>query len=213
MTGLLAFLFVVTAVVSYLLGGINGSIIISKYIYRKDIRNFGSGNPGLTNFYRVFGKGGVLLVIVIDILKNAAPVFVGGWLIGSVSDYGLLGRELAGLFAMLGNALPVYYGFRGGKGVMAMGTIVFFIDWRIALAAWGAFLVLLFLTRYVSLSAIIGVATFPLMIGLLGLGGIWELLIAIACAGFLIIRHRENIKRLVNGTESKFSMHRKKDFF
>jgi glycerol-3-phosphate acyltransferase PlsY len=201
-----AFLFVITAAVAYLLGGVNGSIIISKYIYRKDIRSFGSGNPGLTNFYRVFGKGGVLLVIVIDILKNAAPVIIGGWLIGQTSDYGLLGRQLAGLCAMIGNAFPVYYGFRGGKGVMAMGIILFFIDWRVALAAWGIFLILLLLTRYVSLSAVIGVVSYPLMIGLLKLGGMWELLIAIACVTFLITRHRENIKRLLKGTEPKFSI-------
>ena len=211
MIALLVFLFVVTAVLAYLIGGINGSIIVSKYIYRKDIRNFGSGNPGLTNFYRIFGMNGALLVILIDILKNAIPVFIGGWLIGRVSDYGILGRELAGLCAMIGNALPLYYGFRGGKGVMAMGTIVFFIDWRVALAAWGSFLILLLLTRYVSLSAIIGVNSYPLMIGMLDLGGLPGLLIAIASVALLIIRHRENIKRILKGTESKFFLYRKKE--
>lgn len=203
------FLFIVTAVASYLLGGINGAIIVSKTVYRKDIRNYGSGNPGLTNFYRVFGRGGALLVIVIDILKNATPVIIGGWLIGRISDYGLLGRQVAGLCAMIGNAFPIYYGFRGGKGVMAMGTIAFFMDWRIALVGWGSFLILMLLTRYVSLSAIIAVVSYPLMIYLLGLGGMWELLIAIASAALLLIRHRENIRRIVKGTESKFSIHRK----
>lgn len=93
---------------------------------------------------------------------------------------------------------------------MAMGTILFFIDWRIALAAWGMFLILLLLTKYVSLSAIIGVFSYPLLVGLLGLGGIWELLIAITSAVFLVVRHRENIKRLLNGMETKFSIHRQK---
>ena len=146
----------------------------------------------------------MLLVILIDILKNAVPVFIRGWLIEHVGDYVLLGRELAGLCAMFGNAFPVYYEFRGGKGIMAMGIILFFIDWRIALTTWGAFFFLLLLTKYVSLSAIIGSVFYPLM---LGLGGVWELLIAIASAMFLIIRHHENIKHIYKGSESKFSIH------
>ena len=176
---MIVIVFVVTAFAAYLLGGINGSIIVSKCIYRKDIRNLGSGNPGLTNFYRVFGKANVSLVVLIDILKNAVSVILGGYLIGCVSEYAFLGRIFAGLCVMIGNAFPIYYGFRGGKCVMAMGIILFCIDWRIALAAWGMFLNLLLLTRYVSLSAIVGVFSYPLLIGLLGLGGIWELLIAI----------------------------------
>jgi len=100
-------------------------------------------------------------VILIDILKNAVLVFIRGWLIGNVGDYVLLGRELAGLCAMFGNAFPVYYEFRGGKGVMAMSIILFFIDWRIALTTWGAFFVLLLLTKYVSLCAIIGRVFYP----------------------------------------------------
>jgi len=210
MINLIVIVFVVAGLAAYLLGGVNGSIIVSKCIYRKDIRDFGSGNPGLTNFYRVFGKVGVPLVVLIDISKNAVPVLIGGYLIGYVSDYAILGRKFAGLCVMIGNAFPINHGFRGGKCVMAMGTILFFIDWRIALAAWGMFLILLLLTRYVSLSAIIGVFSYPLLVGLLGLGGIWELLIAITSAVFLVVRHRENIKRLLNGMETKFSIHRQK---
>ena len=173
-----------------------------------DNPNFGSGNPGPTNFYRIFGKRNVLLVILIDILKNAILFFIGKLLIGSAGDYRLLGCELVGLCVMLGNAFPVYYGFKGGKGVMVMVIILFFIDWRIALAIWCTFFFVLTFTRCVSISAIISVVLYPLMIGLLGLGGIWELLIAIASAALLIIRHRENIKRILNGTESKLVIHK-----
>ena len=224
MTDLLIILLIAAAAQAYVIGGINGSIIASKYFYRKDIRKFGSGNPGLTNFYRVFGKGGVAIVVLIDVLKTVAPVIISGWLFahflpattfpsGNVGFFSLsfFGSEWAGFFVMMGHCFPLFYEFRGGKGVMAVGTIVFFIDWRIALAAWGMFVLLTLLTRYVSLGAIVGVLVYPLMVGLLGYGGIWEILIASACAALLIVRHRENIKRLVTGKESRFSFHRKKE--
>ena len=220
---MLILLLIIGAVQAYVIGGINGAIIASKYFYRKDIRKFGSGNPGLTNFYRVFGKGGVAIVVLIDVLKTVAPVIIGGWLFarylpadafpsGNVGFFSLnfFGSEWAGFFVMMGHCFPLFYEFRGGKGVMAMGTIVFFIDWRIALAAWGMFILLTLVTHYVSLGAIVGVLAYPVMVGLLGFGGGWEILIASACAALLIVRHRENIKRLIKGTESRFSFHRKK---
>ena len=176
-------IFVVMAVAAYLLGGINGSIIASLSLYRKDIRKYGSKNPGLTNFNRVFGRA-ASIVILIDVLKNAVPVFIGGYLIDQIGGNALLGRAFIGLCVMIGNAYPIYYGFRGGKCVMTMGIVLFFIDWRVALATWSVFLILLLLTRRVSLSAIIGVFIYPLLIGLFGLGGVQVLCIAIASAVF-----------------------------
>jgi glycerol-3-phosphate acyltransferase PlsY len=224
MTDMLIILLIVTAVQAYVIGGINGAIITSKYFYKKDIRKFGSGNPGLTNFYRVFGKGGLVLVVLIDVLKTVAPVIIGGWLFAhfmpsetlasnghSLIGLNFFGSQWAGFFVMMGHCFPLFYEFRGGKAVMAVGTIVFFIDWRIALVAWGTFILLTLLTRYVSLGAIVGVLAYPVMVGALGFGGFWEIAIASACAALLIVRHRENIKRIFTGKESKFSFHRKKE--
>lgn len=224
MTELLVILLIVTALQAYIIGGINGAIITSKYFYRKDIRKFGSGNPGLTNFYRVFGKGGLAVVILIDVLKTIAPVIIGGFLFahflspdtfksGNVGffDLSFFGSEFAGFFVMLGHCFPLFYEFRGGKGVMAVGTMIFFIDWRVALVAWGMFILLTLLTRYVSLGAIVGVTSYPVMVGLLGFGGAVELIVAMASAALLIYRHRENIKRILKGTESKFTFRRKKE--
>ena len=220
---MLVFLLIVTALQAYVIGSVNGAIIISKYFYKKDIRKFGSGNAGLTNFYRVFGKGGAALVVLIDVLKTVAPVVIGGLLFshlldvhffmgGNVGLFSLsfFGSEYAGFFVMLGHCYPVFYGFRGGKGVMAMGTILFFVDWRVALAGWGTFILLTLLTRFVSLGSIIGCAAYPISQALLGLGGPWELVVATASAVLLISRHWENIKRLVKGEEHKFSFRRKK---
>lgn len=197
---------VVVAISAYLLGSVNGAIITSKYIYKKDIREFGSGNPGLTNFYRVFGKGGVLLVVIIDILKTAIPVVLASWLFGIVLDRSLLGREVAGLFAMIGHAFPVFYGFKGGKTVMTAGTILLFIDWRVAILGWGIFALVLLLTRYVSLGAIIGCLSYPFAMLIFHIGGMAEFVVPMISAIFLIWRHKENIKRLIRGEESKFKI-------
>jgi len=194
---------------AYLIGGINGAIITSKYFYKKDIRQYGSGNPGLTNFYRVFGKRAVTGVILIDMLKTIVPVVIGRVLFRNFYDMEVYGSIFAGLCVMLGHSYPVYYGFQGGKTVMAIGTFVFFVDWRLALIAWGVFLVVFAVTRYVSLGAMIAALTYPILIYALGIGGTWEIIVSVLSVLLLVFRHRDNIRRLINGTESKFRI--KKD--
>jgi len=217
-------LLLASAVPAYLLGSVNGAIITSKYLYRKDIRKYGSGNPGLTNFYRVFGKGGALLVVAIDVVKTMAPVIFGGWLFGRFSgmalsevwlfgrvfDVALFGQSISGFFVMLGHCFPIFYGFKGGKGVMAAGAILIVLDWRLALISWGTFIILTALTRFVSLAAMIGGAAFPVAQALLGLGDYWEITAAALCALLIIVRHHQNIGRLVKGQESRFSFRRSK---
>ena len=141
------FLIFICGLPSYILGSANGAIFTSKYLYRKDIRMFGSGNPGLTNFYRVFGKSGVLLVVAIDAIKTIAPVIFGGWLFARYTDtalseawiwkglfnVSLFGMTISGFFVMLGHCFTIFYGFKGGKAVMAVGAILIVLDWRIAL--------------------------------------------------------------------------------
>ena len=199
------------AVTAYIIGGINGSIITSKYIYRRDIRELGSGNPGLTNFLRVFGKGGVVLVILIDLLKTLGPVLFGGFLFRHYGLVPLSGRVFAGLFVMLGNAFPLLYRFKGGKGVLAVGILLFSIDWRVSVIGWSIFLVVVLLTRYVSLGAIVGVWGYPIALALFAVGTTLDLIIAIACSALLVARHHLNIGRLWRGEESKLSFKRSKN--
>ena len=218
-------LMLVTALPAYVLGSVNGAIITSKAIFRKDIRDYGSGNPGLTNFYRVFGKAGVLLVVLIDVVKTIAPVLFGGWLFAYFPDIALtgagqligitsltlFGQALAGFFVMLGHCFPVFYKFKGGRAVMAIGAVAIIIDWRVALISWGVFILVTLITRYVSLGAIIGSMAFPSSMALLEVGGIPELIIIILCALLVIVRHSPNIKRLVKGEESKLILKRSKE--
>jgi len=215
----------ITALTAYLLGSLNGAIITSKAFFRKDIRDYGSGNPGLTNFYRVFGKVGVLLVILIDVLKTIAPVLFGGWLFAHFTDmvltevgpfiryYNLtiFGQVLAGLFVMLGHCFPVFYKFKGGKGVTAIGSIVIVIDWRLALIAWGVFILVTLITRYVSLGAILGSTAFAVSMALLKVGGLAELIVIVLCVLLVYVRHIPNIKRLIKGEESKLKLKRSKE--
>jgi len=193
--------FVFIAMLAYLMGGINGAIITSKYFYKKDVRDYGSGNAGLTNFYRVFGKYGLVLVIAIDILKTAVPVIFAGWLLG-LSDMWVQGSAFAGFFAMLGHSYPLYYEFKGGKTVMAGGTVVWFVDWRIAIIVWLTFALAVLLTRYVSLGSVVAGFFYPAAMAAFGIYGLALIMVALSGA-LLIFRHKENIKRILKGTESK----------
>ena len=218
-------LMLASAIPAYVLGSVNGAIITAHALYRKDIREYGSGNPGLTNFYRVFGKGGALLVVLIDVFKTIAPVIFGGWLFARFSDImlssvwwfdglfqvSLFGQALSGLFVVLGHCFPVFYRFKGGKGVMATGAILIVLDWRLALISWGLFIVITALTRYVSLGAMVAGAAFPVSMFLIGIGGNLELLATALSAALLIARHEGNIRRLIKGEESKFAFKRKQE--
>ena len=139
--------FPLIAVLGYLLGSLNVSVLLSQGMSEGDVRSHGSGNAGLTNFYRTYGAKLVLAVVAIDMLKAVLAVELGGWVLG-----GALGKYFMGFFCMLGHMFPAPYRFRGGKGILSSGTLLLCLDWRVALVSWGAFLILVLLTRYVSLS-------------------------------------------------------------
>ena len=197
----------ITAIVAYLLGGVNGAIIASTKFFKKDIRQYGSKNAGLTNFYRVLGTKGVLLVLAIDILKSAVSVLLGWWLLG-LEGYPMLGKLIAGFFAILGHVFPVYYRFKGGKGILCAGILVLMLDWKVGLISWGVFLLVVLLTRYVSLGSILGTIAFPVSMALFG-DPWYEVLVAACCAALMMARHAENIARLFKGKESKLSLKKK----
>ncbi len=195
----------ITALVSYFLGCFNGAVIVSKYILRDDVRNHGSGNAGLTNFYRTFGGPLTAVVILTDVLKAVLAVLLGQWLFGGLY---VLGKYWAGLFCLLGHMFPCMFRFKGGKGILSGGTIAIMIDWRIALVVWGGFLLLTILTRYVSLGSLWAGASFPFVTWYCYPNPVIVVL-GFACGGLVVWQHRANIKRLLSGTENKFSLHRK----
>lgn len=206
----LALAVAITAVAAYFLGCCNTALILSKYILHDDVRNHGSGNAGLTNFYRVFGKKMVAFVILGDLAKAIISCLLGGFLIGSLAMSGApvdiaLGKLIGGIFAMLGHSFPCMFDFKGGKGVLCGAGIIMIMDWRIAAVCLGVFAVLVGLTRLVSLGSMVAAALFPIMCFVLYRS--WVVVILAIIASILIVwRHRENAKRIVSGTENKFEI-------
>ena len=196
-----------TLLVSYLLGCFNGSVMTSHFIIRDDVRQHGSGNAGLTNFYRTYGARYALCVIVCDMGKTVLACLIGGYLMHWVAGDWTLGLLIAGIGCELGHMFPVFFGLRGGKGILSGGVLVLMLDWRVALIAWGLFAVLWLTTRYVSLGSVAATASMPVSVFfLLGHNWLYTVLSA-AIAALVIWCHRGNIQRLLSGTEKKFHWH------
>ncbi|MEG2000018.1 MAG: glycerol-3-phosphate acyltransferase [Evtepia sp.] len=198
------------ALVAYLFGCMNGAVIVSKYFLRDDIRTHGSGNAGLTNFYRTFGGPFTFLVIAVDVLKMLIAVWLG-LLIFSVLQIApsVMVKYWAGLFCMLGHMFPCMFHFHGGKGILSGGTLVFLLDWKIAAVAWGVFLVVSAATRLVSLGSCCTAFTLPIM-SALTYHSILVTIFSCCIGGLILWQHRGNIRRIFKGKESKFYFHRKK---
>lgn len=196
-----------TLLVSYLLGCFNGSVMTSHFIIRDDVRQHGSGNAGLTNFYRTYGARYAMCVIVCDMGKTVLACLIGGYLMHWVVGDWTLGLLIAGIGCELGHMFPVFFGLRGGKGILSGGVLVLLLDWRVALIAWGLFAVLWLTTRYVSLGSIAATASMPVSVFLL-MGHNWlYTVLSAAIAALVIWCHRGNIQRLLTGTEKKFQWH------
>ena len=197
----------VIAVVSYVLGGVNGAIIMSQLVYHEDIRKSGSNNPGFTNFKRVYGlNAAAWSVMLIDILKTAVPVFASMLIMGYAYDSGQFGAQFVGLFCMLGHCFPVWYGFKGGKAFIAGFATIWFVDWRMTLIAMAIFFVVLFVGKYMSVASCTAALSCPIALFYLGYSNVWVEVLAIAAAALVIVRHYPNFVKLAHGTESKFSL-------
>lgn len=203
-----ALAYIISAVFAYFVSGLNPAIIMSKAIYKKDIRTCGSGNPGFTNFKRVFGNKYAWFVFVLDILKGAVISVVAGLLFRAYVCSWALGVAYAGLFAMLGHAFPAYYGFKGGKGFLVCLSTVWFIDWRAGAIATAVLVIMLLTTKYMSLSSMSALVAGAVSVAAFG-GGLAVSIMYAACVLFVVVRHKQNIVRLVQGTESKFSFGKK----
>ena len=208
---------IAAAVIAYFCGCFNGAVIVSKYILRDDVRTHGSGNAGLTNFYRTFGGPLTFVVILTDVLKAVVALLIGRWLlVGHLPALAMLMNSpeqaysdyWCGLFCLLGHMFPCMFHFKGGKGILSGGTIAIMIDWRVALVVWGGFLILAVLTRYVSLGSCWAGASFPFITWFV-YRSVPVTVLAVIIGGLILYMHRGNIHRLLTGTENKFTLHKK----
>lgn len=193
---LLSILIVIVA--GYLLGSISTGVVLSRLFAKTDIRSQGSGNAGTTNMLRVLGRKMALLTFIGDMLKGIIAVFIGKWLIGG---------ELGGLFgvvgAVLGHYYPLYFGFKGGKGIAtSFGSLLFVFPVQ-ALLAFAVFLILVAVTHYVSVGSIAAAITLPLLIVITRFQEPTLWIITVCIGASVVWRHRANIKRLMNHTENK----------
>jgi glycerol-3-phosphate acyltransferase PlsY len=193
----------ITVIVGYLLGSLNTSLIVGRF-YKVDVRQHGSGNAGMTNTLRTLGRKAALFVILGDILKGILAYLAGLFICG-----GEFGGMLGGTACIIGHIWPVFFGFRGGKGVLTTLAVLLMFDWQIALGLLAVFTVILLMTGYVSLGSVTAAFLFPISAAVFG-RDIQTLVFSGIIAVLVILRHHENIGRLLRGTESKFSLSRKK---
>lgn len=219
---------VATIVIAYLLGSINPAIFITRFKTGQDIRTMGSGNAGFTNVLRSVGKGPAIATIVCDYLKGFIAVLIGWWIFSgltvtndvSPTEYVIYGRYLAGMFVIIGHSFPIFFGFKGGKGVVTANAMMLVVDWRVFLLILATFLIIFFCTKIISIGSIGGAALYPVYTMLvtyfldylprlntpdeLRFRFVWiSTGCALVVALMIIIRHSENIGRLIRGEEKR----------
>lgn len=201
---------IITLVVAYLLGSINTSIILSK-AKKNDIRTHGSGNAGATNVLRVMGKAAAALVVIGDALKAFVAVGVASLVakyFNIASPDSLILKYIAVIFVVIGHDFPVFFGFRGGKGIVTSVAIIFALDWRLGIMVLGTGVLCIVLTRFVSLGSLVGCIIFPLfcIAKYMDVPFSYETLVIIPALFLGILgawRHKSNIEKLISGTERK----------
>ncbi len=193
---------ILSAVIAYLLGSLNFGVIVSKLTLGVDLRDKGSGNAGATNAYRVMGPKKAILVLLGDILKGVIAILIGGYLCGDN------GELVALVFGVVGHVFPVFFNFKGGKGVLTAGAMLGVFDWRILLILLGSFVILVFITRYISVGSMTAAALLPVTMLIFYWGQYQFFIVGLLLGGAVIYLHKGNIKRLISHTESKFTFKR-----
>lgn len=224
--------FLLTAVVAYLLGSINTAVIVTKIVTKgkQDIRQMGSGNAGFTNVLRSVGKVPAIFTIVCDALKCVIAVIIGWFIFSFVSadsaavssDLSYIGKYIAGIFCIFGHSYPVYFNFKGGKGVVTAAGLMLSEDWRVFLLILTTFLLVFIFTKIISISSITcavlyAVYTFIITFFVDYRGGagyslsyvIISTSAALIIGVFVIVKHKENIGRLLRGEEKKITAKKK----
>ena len=201
--------YIIVSIIAYLLGSISFSVIFSKKFAGFDVREKGSGNAGTTNVLRSVGKKAAVLTLVCDCLKGIVAIliaFIAGKIMKELD--GSLLIQLAGIFVVLGHTFPIFFKFKGGKGVATSLGVLLMVNWQIGLICLVFALVLMALTRFVSLGSIAAAILFPVLTVFIHTNYLVNgnyIIFAIILAVLVVFNHRSNVKRLLEGKENKLS--------
>jgi len=213
--------YIIMGIIAYLIGSVNFSVLISKRVAGFDLREKGSGNAGTTNMLRTVGKGAAAVTLILDILKGVVAIWVAigygnlvAWLAKLSIDNSIL-VQVAGIFVIIGHTYPIYFGFKGGKGVATSLGILLTTNYQIGLICLVFAIILMALTQMVSVGSIAAAILYPVLILFLPSENFIVkgdyLIYGIVIAVIVIFNHRSNVKRLLNGTENKISFKKKEE--
>lgn len=220
--------FLITALAAYLLGSINTAVMVTSIVTKgkKDIRQMGSGNAGFTNVLRSVGKVPAIVTIVCDALKCVVAVLLGGFIFSFIaadsqilsSEFVNCGKYIAGIFCILGHSYPVYFHFKGGKGVVTAAALMLTEDWRVFLCILATFLIIFLISKIISAASITCAVLYApytfvmtFVFDYLNGGGyslayvLLSTFAALVIGIFVVVKHKENIKRLLRGEEKKIT--------
>ena len=210
---------IAVAILSYLLGSLNFGVILSKGIEKDDVREHGSGNAGTTNMLRNYGKKLTIFTILGDMIKVAVAIGLSFLIVKLTNVYDLISeanvdadmliKSFSGFFCVLGHIFPCFFKFKGGKGVATAGGMVFIVDWKIALILLAIFIIIVAVTKYVSLGSIIIALLYPILIYLFYKSLVLTIIASIFTL-IVIVAHRSNIKKLINHSENKINLKKSK---
>lgn len=204
--------YIIVAIIAYAIGSVNFSVLISKKMAGFDVREKGSGNAGTTNVLRAVGLKAAIITLICDILKGIIAVLIAFWIgnISQTADKALL-IQIAGILVVVGHTFPIFFEFRGGKGIATALGVLLITNWKIGLICLVFAVVLIAITRMVSVGSMSAAVLFPVLTLFIGDNfivtqvGIKYFIYSLILAAFVIFNHRENIKRIMNGTENKIS--------
>lgn len=203
--------YIIIAIIAYLIGSINFSVLISKKMAGFDVREKGSGNAGSTNVLRTVGKKAAALTLTADVLKGVVAILIA-YMVGKFNN--ALYVQIAAVAVVVGHTFPVFFGFRGGKGVATSLGLLLLINWQIGLICLIFALALMAITRMVSLGSISAAVLFPILTLFITehyLVPGHYFIFGLVMAGFIIFNHRANVKRIIAGTENKLNFSKNKE--
>jgi glycerol-3-phosphate acyltransferase PlsY len=198
---MIVLLLILTAIICYILGNFSGSMVLSKFVFRKHTAKHCRAESPFLEFYKDFGAAGAVALVAFDVVKALLATLLGGLLLGIV-DQPIVGRLFAAFCLLLGQAYPALFMFKGGHGLLCAGVAAFVVDWRVGLCCWVAYIVVIIFSRYAALGSVVAAILAPIFMWIFGFTGL-EGTLALLGALIIVLKYAENIVRIVGGTEQR----------